>query len=728
MAASGGSSVPLNETEIMMALNKGRDLMENKEYSKALRAIMDAVNMCPCSPSGAGTQARHGKDKSCHIQQCVTALKKEDHPDALYQVAKCPCACGYSWPACPRLSHASALDTLVECLDKAEQHLSAFSTALSVIRLDPTSAIGYCRTAKMLQNMHKNSSASSDTAMGRAQAAIIKGYGSHPPAHPFRQLLGRLVESGLHSTTQYRHRPRDTYDVVLQRMAHSLKIKQARRDPATAFPREVFTMILAYLTSSDLNRCILVNKQWNQALERDDTIWANLEYLRPGNPGRFLGRFVQRHRGIKSLIIRNGSAFQLTGAKLNTILHGLRHLRRLVLRSGVVSQQPQKVEFSVEARPGAPVPRTALRQLSLFSYDVEAPGKTLIELNMNSLLVLDLVDTGTPLSRVLGAIKLPRLVRLRIVETPSRSMPHGFDLEWLEMEPIAVAAPNLKELQLDGLIVGWTFDSPPLADKYTFWQSLEVLVLGPLLHFPPEFPSPFLHLRFFPPLPSSLRRLEILGPTPDIAHNLLYTTDPPDPASAPPQEERRLTPHLPNLEVFRCFAGLLDPPLLESIIGPAAKSGTLKVLDLSASDSRSSTATMASPTIQSDFLPARDLPFAASDGLHTLGLRDFNFHRDPASRFGASSRFDGQPFLDWLECFPALHTVAAYPGDWDGVDAFLMRLIIHPRVKVLYQRNLRGAVRDEALALAKKHGVKLVHREENVFEEWPLTEDWVMRE
>ena len=91
--------------------------------------------MCPC----AGSQARHGKDKSCHIQQCVAALKKEDDPNALYQVAQGPCACGYSWPACARPSHALALDALAECLDKAEQHLSAFSTALSVVRLDPTS-------------------------------------------------------------------------------------------------------------------------------------------------------------------------------------------------------------------------------------------------------------------------------------------------------------------------------------------------------------------------------------------------------------------------------------------------------------------------------------------------------------------------------------------------------------------------------------------------------------
>ncbi len=290
------------------------------------------------------------------------------------------------------------------------------------------------------------------------------------------------------------------------------------------------------------------------------------------------------------------------------------------------------------------------------------------------------------------------------------------------------ATPNLKEVQLSGpYMVIWGGYEVPMAGKRTFWRDLEVLVLGPRLGYWNWSPQ------FLLPLPSSLRRLEILAALPELTHNLLSL-----PASAAPNppgtddlsQEDGLTTHLPNLEVFRCLAGMLNPRTLEAIIGPAAKSGTLKVLELSASLETSATrvATMASPAIHDDFAPMRDYACAHSDALHTLSLHDFNFHRDPASRFGASSRFDGQPFLDWLECFPALHTVAVYPGDWDGVDTFLMRLIIHPRVKVLYQKNLRGSAWDQALALAKKHGVKLVHKPDGAFEEWPLTEDWVMRE
>jgi hypothetical protein len=95
--------------------------------------------MCPCDPAGNG-KTRHAKDKSCNIAQCVAAIKSKDR-DALYEVAKVPCACGFVWPSCSRQLHLLALDALAECLEKAEQFVSAFSTALSMVRLDPTSAV-----------------------------------------------------------------------------------------------------------------------------------------------------------------------------------------------------------------------------------------------------------------------------------------------------------------------------------------------------------------------------------------------------------------------------------------------------------------------------------------------------------------------------------------------------------------------------------------------------------
>ncbi len=111
------------------------------ESDLADSGVQKVVNMCPCSANADGGQARHGKDKTCNVHQWVAALDHEDDPDALYLVSQGPCACGYAWPGCAYPLHAVALDALAECLEKAGQHLSAFSTALSIIRLNPISSV-----------------------------------------------------------------------------------------------------------------------------------------------------------------------------------------------------------------------------------------------------------------------------------------------------------------------------------------------------------------------------------------------------------------------------------------------------------------------------------------------------------------------------------------------------------------------------------------------------------
>ena len=297
--------------------------------------------------------------------------------------------------------------------------------------------------------------------------------------------------------------------------------------------------------------------------------------------------------------------------------------------------------------------------------------------------------------------------------------------------------PNLKELQLDGFHVTWVTDLYPADNKHTYWRGLEVLVFGPRVrHVVEALEAPW-NARLVPELPSTLRRIEILSPMPEMAHRVLFARDPyylsrDENGQADWQEPLpgSLMPHLPNLEIFRCLAGMLDPAHLEAVIAPAIRSGSLKVLELSASSDPASVPliTMANPVLQDNFIPVRDFVCANSDSLQVLGLHNFNFHRDPASRFGASSTFDGRPFLDWLECFPSVNTVAVYPGEWEGVDMFIMRLITHPRIKVVYQRNLKGAAWDQALALAKRHGVKLIHKPDNSINEWPVIDDWVMRD
>jgi hypothetical protein len=158
---------PAQEAKIETTLAEAQRLVQEEQFSQALRVILEvcflplrvmpnlllasfeqvtkpcssnkAVNMCPCEPAGEGKQ-RHAKDKSCHIAQCMGAVNS-DEPFALYEVAQGLCTCGYRWPSCGRQLHAKALDALADCLDKAEQYVAAFATALAIIRLDPASAV-----------------------------------------------------------------------------------------------------------------------------------------------------------------------------------------------------------------------------------------------------------------------------------------------------------------------------------------------------------------------------------------------------------------------------------------------------------------------------------------------------------------------------------------------------------------------------------------------------------
>jgi hypothetical protein len=289
------------------------------------------------------------------------------------------------------------------------------------------------------------------------------------------------------------------------------------------------------------------------------------------------------------------------------------------------------------------------------------------------------------------------------------------------------ATPNLEQFHLDGFMASWRQNHPPTIEKDGLWPSLRKLVLGSNLRYALNAAFAPWNARFLPPLSSNMRSIELLGTSPDIAHNVLFATTSNIPIAngwAPPLDDY-ITPDFPNLEVFRCISGVLHPRLLQRLLAPSVAAGKLQVLDLAVTTSSGFPPLTPSSNIhlRSDFIPARDLRFASCENLHTLGLHDFNFFDDPTSRFGATNEFNGEPFIEWLDCFPKLDTVSVYPGLWDGVAPFIMKLILHPKVKVIHQDYLRGVHWDEAQKLARQHGVVLHHTPNHMPVGWPLVED-----
>lgn len=246
-------------------LTRSRRTDSRLHHHRIELTFKQAVNMCPCHPAG-NPPPRHKKDKSCHISHFIQALDKPD-PEILFDTAKAPCPCGYVWPSCARQQHALALDALAQCLEQADQLVSAFSTALSIINLDPTSAIGYCRVATMIHALLKNM-ADEMPPPARSLATAIAGSG--PPTMKLRGILRSFLDRSLNITTQRRRGPKGKYDVscrrpfsqcryanyrrvqiILQKMAYLKKVNIHKRDPVRMLPPELLHMVFAVLPMSD---------------------------------------------------------------------------------------------------------------------------------------------------------------------------------------------------------------------------------------------------------------------------------------------------------------------------------------------------------------------------------------------------------------------------------------------------------------------------------------------
>lgn len=162
---------------------------------------------------------------------------------------------------------------------------------------------------------------------------------------------------------------------------------------------------------------------------RDAALWTDLRLTKPGNPGRCLSTFLQKHQGIKSFVVHDSSLFSLTGAKIRTIFYGLPALKRLCLINGPRRLADDEVlNFPTEPRSGA-----KLTHLSLTGFNNPEPVRKLVERTCNTLVILDLVDINGQANSILRSLVLPRLKTLRVVQQGYPSRPGPSTLFPIEM-------------------------------------------------------------------------------------------------------------------------------------------------------------------------------------------------------------------------------------------------------------------------------------------------------
>ena len=701
------------------------------------------------SSSSSSSSSSHGKDKACHISQCVKAvreLKRDDgDPDALYCVATSPCSCGFKWPACSLPLHAQAVDTLCECLEKAEKHVAAFSTALGLIRLDPASAIGYCRVAKILkylakqqQQQQQQQQNTGNPNVARSAVAVIVRDAKLASADKLRDLIHLFVRAGLHNAEKYRpNGPVDRYRVILNRMAHSLNLAESRRDPLKKLPMEIARMVFACLSTSELCTCVQVSSRWNQIIMADKMLWTDVRLLRPKNPGRHLVDFIRKRRGIQTLVIGDINGFGLGIKKLLLLGNALENLERLVLSGDRPLTQ-------LKHDPGEPLPQfNKLKQLSIrqvAEWNFNLVGKLVTNVAW-SLEVLDffvgIAGTRTvdrfPCDHLISTT-FPRLKKLRLVYDVHKQPQYT---QYLHMRYLVRYTPVLEELYLDGFSIpeprGNELDWRIGSEDVVGWPSLHSVTFGEHMCVQPD--AQIGASRCFPPLRRGLRKLEILTTDLALTHHILTMRDHRESESDPESTGSEASLELPSLQIFRCRTSV-QPTLLQEVLKPAIDNGSLKVLELAIQPTGFSFPRFMShaatypigvtippnTTRRGDPVPLEDFAWAASDHVHTIGLYGFNWS-DGGS---GGSGFDGQPMIEWIDkCFPNAETLVAYPGKYANTAPFIMGLIcLRPGVvKTVHQDCLVGVEWDEAQKLAKKNGVRLCHTPKYVAAGWPVVEE-----
>ncbi|KAK4679036.1 hypothetical protein QC764_200640 [Podospora pseudoanserina] len=714
---SGSSGTTQSEQTIENLLNKARASISKKEIKEAIGDILAAIDFCSCN-KGNTKQLRHGKDKSCHLKQFVNGVRSKDL-DAIYDVANSPCSCGFAWPSCSSPKHLEAIDLLTESLETEGHYVSAITTGLGIIRLRPISAAGYCRVAKTIRLILKlekegKKAKRVNPKVARTLATLEKDAGLTTAR--LYIFMKKLVQAGLNNTSEkYRNDAHDEYDQILMRMAHSLKLQNSLRDPAAKLPLELLRQIFSHLDTSDVIRSLRVSKKWNRIIKHDTLLWEEVRLAQPRNPGnRVFATWLRGHQGVKSLTIDEVSGFGFSAKRLYMLLFGLPNLQCLIIKTAA----PHRCDTIQELDPApSPSQKLGLAQLSLDGY--QAPVSLLVQLldlSKDTLEVLDLVQTGSKPERAIEAVRMPKLRSLWIdIDMAGTSTEEHV----LRMPEIVASTPNLEAFCLNGFQLEWTPGQPTPQG----WRQLKHASFGPAMGIEAHTQGTILLPRIFPPMTESMEKIEIMTMNPVIAHNYLFTVMDGAEARHPLHsqemglefDEGKL-PKLPNLELFRSRCAI-DVGLLGRLLAvPAAREGSLRVLELAVEQRwavRQRHLWCPVVGLESIVVPAEAFVWMESEKIEHLGLYFFNY---AGFAFQYGQRFNGQPFLDWLDKFPALNSVSVYP-DWpgEGVMPFIGKLILHPRVKKIFQDSLRtGYEWDEACLLAVQRSVDLYHCDFNV--------------
>ncbi|KAH8880025.1 hypothetical protein GQ53DRAFT_755501 [Thozetella sp. PMI_491] len=605
---------------------------------------------------------------------------------------------------------------MAQAHENLQEKLGALVVGSFMVFLDPTSPLGYCRMFKALRAMERTWRTNRfHQAESRDHVFYQLGIMDQPE---LGDLLPSIARAGS-LIVQTHGNPSGPKYSLLANIVSKTEARYTRRgDLILALPFELRVFIFDYLDVSSRMKCKAVNSTWRDMLD-DQAFWRNVSLNRPMVSTVKFHQFLKRHHGMRELAIRDTSHLSFDGALFGRMFRYLPSLESLSLGC------PYDMR---KLRPSSVVLHSSLKRLSF-----ENPGDGNLNIvsmvarsakaTLEELTIIGPLHMGEEIFRPSQPNEAPwKLTSLRLDFTKpgtgrrARQLIDSRHRSMTSLVDLVLATPKLEQLYLDGFIlhgdagIGANQRGPPPIEFQRGWNRLRVLVLGEYVE---GLRSP---LRFYlPSLNPEIRVLDLITTCPNITHHLLFNMPPTQGVECPPVDWHTGAVHLPKLQVFRSRVRIHHNAWLESIVHPSIEAGTLRTLDLCLTLGTEAVYFMTAQDRNDAELngkaalpiPVNDLPFTFSDKITTLGLSNFSWN-DSGDYY---STLDPRPFLDYLDHFPAVHTIRVYPGQQANTLGLIQGIMRHKnKVRQIFQDGLELRDWYPAKEEADKRGVKLHHQ------------------
>ncbi|KAM4066163.1 tetratricopeptide-like helical [Hirsutella rhossiliensis] len=658
-------------------IESGRGCYARRKYERALKQFTRAMNRCPCN--------RGTKRKRC---TCKNYEAVADRDGSMFEEAMFTCHCdvGKAFDKCDDALHIMALDYRAATFEAMDELERAEKDAKWMLELAPRLPDGYLRLGK-------------NARLRRDAWFAWKIYSAGVDANKHTPLSSSRKLQQLHQALQ------------------PLQVRFRRKDPMCLLPLEIVHNIVEDFDVVELTKCLRVCKVWKQTLESSHSqrLWRFLVFPKPPPqpPSKSaLQALVRRSGGsMRRIVIRDPGKFQLSQAKLSTLLRHSQSLEHLEL--GPAHEHYYRF-------PEGPGLYQNLCHLTMDTYNCWernmwqsqgpyplGPGflpDAFLKCVAGTLEYLNLF--GIPPSWC-GRRNLPEFPRLKILR-----LEHKEGLEPQVSFPIfslACKTPQLEQLRLENLHLAGHTSQECRDSWHTLWTGLKVLVfLMPRSSISPlQLVDTFFNVTLLNSVQAgkNFEHLDLEVPVDNVdavlpqqvfsdADDLdLYGLTKPD--GSPIRRRNQFQ----NLRSLRLKHFVHRPKKMGKIFAAAVASGKLHTFDI-VFPVESLDLPLGEES--ANFLKGYDW-LRGLDSIRSLGVSDFAFPEVP-------HRDSEPPLPSFLASFPNLKTLSLSTNSCNQ-EAFCLiveETMKRTRLSTMYQNCVKGTLMDRLKRLGDRHGVVVI--------------------